>query len=236
MHKIKNWDNKNWLSSIKYINLFNKFLTQQKNLNKYSKILDIGCGRGRIIGNLALKLRLKTQPIGIDVNNHQDKSKKMNFKKVDAISFFKKNKKKFDIILIKQSIHFIDIKDIKSLLISCTNCLNPKGKILIFFLENDKNGIPTFNLMNKKLLKSLKKDQSIIKMILQFNKDTIIKKFTFRVCIQKKKYFEMIKKRYISILLNLTNKEILIGINELNLKYGNKLKFYDTLKCMILKK
>ena len=53
MERLKNWDNKTWLSSKKYIYLFNNFILKETNLNKYSSILDIGCGRGKIIGSLA---------------------------------------------------------------------------------------------------------------------------------------------------------------------------------------
>ena len=49
---IKNWDNKTWLSSQDYINQFNKFLLKNIKLNSNSIILDIGCGRGKILGNL----------------------------------------------------------------------------------------------------------------------------------------------------------------------------------------
>ena len=40
MKKLKNWDNKTWLSSKSYISQFNKFLKTKINLNKNSKILD----------------------------------------------------------------------------------------------------------------------------------------------------------------------------------------------------
>ena len=53
---IKNWDNKTWLSSKEYIKSFNSFITNQIKLNKNSRILDIGCGRGKIIGNLGSKI------------------------------------------------------------------------------------------------------------------------------------------------------------------------------------
>ena len=85
---LKNWDNKTWLSSNSYINSFNNFLIKETKLNKNSKILDIGCGRGKIIGSLSLKLRLKNKPIGIDLVNHKDKDRRISFKKVDALSFF----------------------------------------------------------------------------------------------------------------------------------------------------
>ena len=56
---IKNWDKENWLSSKNYILKFNKFLLKVNKLDSSSKILDIGCGRGKIIGALSSKLKLK---------------------------------------------------------------------------------------------------------------------------------------------------------------------------------
>ena len=46
----------------------------------------------------------------------------------------------------------------------------------------------------------------------------------------------MIKNRYISTLLKLSTKEILEGVDEINLKYKNLLKFKDKLQCIIIKK
>ncbi len=91
----------------------NKFLIKETKLNKNSAILDIGCGRGKIIGNLTSKLRLIKKPIGIDIELHKDRDKRIIFNKTDAISYLKKNRKKFDLILLKQTIHFLPLKDIK---------------------------------------------------------------------------------------------------------------------------
>ena len=52
MKKLKNWDNKTWLSSKSYISQFNKFLKTKINFNKDLQILDIGCGRANIISAL----------------------------------------------------------------------------------------------------------------------------------------------------------------------------------------
>ena len=96
---LKNWDNKTWLSSSSYIKSFNNFLLKQVKLNKNSQILDIGCGRGKILGSLSSKLSLKRKSIGIDIENHKDRDKRIIFKKIDALKFLKKNKKRFDLIL-----------------------------------------------------------------------------------------------------------------------------------------
>ena len=109
MKSLKNWDNKTWLSSQKYIQTFNKFLLNQVKLDKNSRILDVGCGRGRIVANLSNKLKLLNKPIGLDIENHKDKSKKMIFKKIDALTFVSKTKITFDLILIKQTIHLLKL-------------------------------------------------------------------------------------------------------------------------------
>ena len=233
---LKNWDNKTWLSSTSYINSFNKFLVKETKLNKNSEILDIGCGRGKILGNLTSKLRLAYKPIGIDIEQHKDRDKRIIFNKTDAISYLKKNKRKFDLILLKQTIHFLSLKDIKKLLLLCMNCLNFGGRIAIFTLAKSKNEIPTFLKMKKKLGKSLKRDQKILRYVNGLYPGSVLKTFSFKVKISREKYVEMIKNRYISTLLNLSNAEILKGISEINRNYRQRLYFKDKLICLILKK
>ena len=231
---IKNWDNKTWLSSKDYIKSFNKFLIKQVKLNSKSRILDIGCGRGKILGNLSSKLKLNFKPLGIDIVDHKDKDKRISFKKKSASIFFLKNKEKFDLILIKQTIHLINIKEIKRLLNSLKRNLNQNGKILIFTLDTNKNELPTFDLMKKKLIKSLKRDKKIIKIISDLNLVKIKKKFIYKVKISKRSYLDMIKKRYISILLTMSEKELSKGIKQINSKYAQNLMFRDKLICIIL--
>ena len=233
---IKNWDNKTWLSSSSYIQSFNKFLIKNAKLNRFSKILDIGCGRGKILGHLLNKLKLKTKPLGIDIEKHKDRDKRINFKKIDALTFFKQNNETFDLILIKQTIHLIKKTEIKKLLNFCKIRLNPRGRIIIFILSPYQNQIPTFRLMDRMLKASLKKDERMIKFISKLFPERIIKKFNFDVKISKKKYSEMIKKKYISTLLKFSPKEILEGIKEIKFKYKEILKFKDKLKCIIIKK
>ena len=231
---IKNWDNKNWLSSKDYIKSFNKFLIKQVKLNSKSRILDIGCGRGKILGNLSSKLKLNFKPLGIDIVDHKDKDKRISFKKKSASIFFLKNKEKFDLILIKQTIHLMNIKEIKKLLNLLKKNLNQNGRIFIFTLDTNKNKLPTFVLMKKKLNLSLKRDKKIIKIISDLNLVKIKKKFIYKVKISKKDYLDMIRKRYISTLLTMREKDLSKGIEQINSKYGNSFSFKDKLTCIIL--
>ena len=236
MPSLKNWDNQTWLSSKEYIQSFNNFVLKQLKINKNSKILDIGCGRGKIIENLSNKLKLINKPVGLDIENYKDRSKKIIFKKSDAITYIYKTRVTFDLILIKQTIHLLQTTQIIKLLFACKNKLNPGGKIIILSLDQDNNEIPTFSTMDKKLKKSLKRDKKIFNLIVKAFKNIIIKSFVFRVKISRKEYVKMIKKRYISTLLNFNEKQILDGINEINLKYKKELKFKDRLICLILNK
>ena len=236
MAPLKNWDNKTWLSSKKYIHNFNSFVLKQVKLDKNSRILDIGCGRGKILDDLSNKLRLSNRPIGLDIENHKDKSKKIIFKKTDALTFISKTNITFDLILIKQTIHLLKKEQVIKLLSICKNKLNLNGKIMILSLDPKKNEIPTFQLMNKKLKISLQKDEKLFNLILKDQNRIIIKKFFFDVQILKTKYFQMIKNRYISTLLNFTDKQLKNGLNEIKNNYGKVLRFKDRLICFIITK
>ena len=236
MAPLKNWDNKTWLSSHKYINYFNSFILKQVKLDRNSRILDIGCGRGKILANLSSNLRLLNKPIGIDKESHKDKSKKIIFKQIDALIFVSKTKITFDLILIKQTIHLLKRKQASKLLSMCKKKLNPNGKIIILSLDPKKNEIPAFSLMKKKLQISLNNDEKLFKLILKNKFKIITKKFIYDVQILKTKYLQMIKDRYISTLLNFNNKQILNGMNEIKNNYRNVLKFKDRLICFIIEK
>ena len=235
MKKLKNWDNKTWLSSKSYISQFNKFLKRKSNLNKNSKILDIGCGRANIISALQQKYKFKDKPIGIDIVGNKGVKKNIIFKRVEALKYLNKQEK-YDLILIKQTIHFFSKTNLNRLLNLAKKRLNTKGKILIFSLKTKNNKIPCFKKMRKNLEKSLKRDEVFFKIIKKNLKKISYTNFNFKVNISKQKYMRMIKERYISCLLNMSNKEIKFGISEIKSKYKNQIKFTDTLKCISYKR
>jgi len=92
MKRLRNWDNKTWLSSKKYVTAFNSFLKNKIKFNKNTKILDIGCGRANIISSLNKKYNFKYKPIGIDIIKNKDIKKNIIFKKIGAIQFLKKKR------------------------------------------------------------------------------------------------------------------------------------------------
>jgi ubiquinone/menaquinone biosynthesis C-methylase UbiE len=226
---LKNWDNKTWLSSISYINLFNNFLLKKKKLNKTSKILDIGCGRGKIFGSLSRKFKLINKPIGIDPVIHKDVDKSIDFRSENIFKFFKSSQNKFDLIMIKQTLHFFNKDKRKKLINICKKRLKKNGVLIIFSLVTENNQIPCFKLMKQKLNRGLERDSRMIKATSKLLIDYQIDIFKFKVSITKSKYIQMLKQRYISCLINLNRYQISNGINEIKKLFDKKINFVDKL-------
>ena len=236
MKPLKNWDNKTWLSSSKYLSKFYNFLKNKIQINKDTKILDIGCGRGNIISFLFKKYKFSERPIGIDLVKNKDIKKDIIFKNIDAIKYLKKNDNTFDLILIKQTIHFFSKKNINILLNLCKKRLKKDGVILIFSLKTKNNQIPSFKLMKKKLGKSLNRDEIIFTLIKMNLKKLKLYRFKYKVLIKKSDYIKMIRNRFISCLIYLPKKEILKGIKEIENNFKDLIKFDDVLECIFYKK
>jgi 2-polyprenyl-3-methyl-5-hydroxy-6-metoxy-1,4-benzoquinol methylase len=232
MKLLKNWDNKTWLSSNIYINSFNLFLQKKKKLNKHSKILDIGCGRGKIFGILSKKLKLINKPIGIDKVVHKDVDIGIDFRNEDVFKFFKANQIKFDLIMIKQTLHFFNKNKRVQLIKTCKNNLKKNGVLIILSLNPLNNEIPCFKLMKKKLNRGLKRDSRMINSACKILKNNMIDKFKFKVSITKTKYIKMLKQKYISCLVDLNKNQIDKGVKEIQDLYPVKIKFNDVLICV----
>ena len=236
MKKLKNWDNQTWLSSKNYIYRFNEFLNKRVRFNKNTKILDIGCGRANIISALQKSYKFKEKPIGLDIVKNNGIRKNISFKKIDGFDYLKKKKEKYNLILLKQTIHFFSPSKLSALINIAKIRLEDRGKILVFSLKTTNNKIPCFKKMRQKLDNSLKRDEKLFKIIKKKLRRTNESYFNYKVNISKQKYLKMVRSRYISCLLDLKNNEILKGISEIKSKYKNQIKFTDTLKCISYRK
>jgi len=236
MKDLKNWDKKTWLSSPKYISSIINFLEKKIKFDKEIKILDIGCGRGKIISTFSKKYKMSNLPLGIDIVDHKNAARKIKFIKINAIKYLSKTKEKFDLILFKQSIHFFKPIEIKKILDFSKKKLNPNGKIMILALHPKNNHWPLFKIFKTKLMQSLKKDKKILDLIKLNFKKYKINYFNFKVKITKVSYLQMIKNRFTSCLLNLSSEELKTGMKEIKKNYNKKIVFYDELICISYKK
>ena len=236
MKYLKNWDKKNWLSSPEYTASIISFLEKRIKFNKAIKILDIGCGRGKIISTFSKKYQMSTVPLGLDIIDNNDTKKNIRFTKINALEYLINCKKSFDLILFKQSIHFFKYTEIKKILRLSKKNLNPKGKIIILALHPKQNHWPLFKIFKSRLIKSLTKDRIILNLIKLNFKRYKINYFKFEVKITKNLYLKMIKNRFTSCLLDLSSEELINGIKEIRENNKKKLIFFDKLICISYEK
>ena len=77
-------------------------------------------------------------------------------------------------------------------------------------------------------------DKKIIKSISYSFKGQLVRGFSYKVKISKKKYMEMVNSKYISVLLGMSHKLISSGLNEIKKKYKKQISFQDKLICLVL--
>ena len=125
------------------------------------------------------------------------------------------NQNKFDLIMIKQTLHFFNKDKRKRLIKICKKNLKRNGVLIIFSLVTENNEIPCFKLMKQKLNRGLKRDSrmltTITKLLIDYQSDI----FKFKVSMTKDKYIKMLQQRYISCLVNLNKDQISNGIKEI---------------------
>ena len=204
-------------------------MLKKKKLSKNSQLLDIGCGRGKIFGSLSRTFKLIKKPIGIDPVIHKDVDKSIDFKNINIFDFFKNNQNKFDLIMIKQTLHFFSKDNRTKLIKICKNRLKKNGILIIFSLNTSKNQIPCFKLMKQKLNRGLEKDARMLKYTCRILKNYKLDQFIFKVSLTKKKYIHMLKQKYISCLVNLNSNQINKGIEEININFKKRITFKDIL-------
>ena len=129
MKRLKNWDNKTWISSKKYISSFTNFLKKRKKINKNLKILDIGCGGGLISEPMS---RLGADVTAIDASERNIMIAKSHAKRnnlnINYLNTQPENlnlKNRFDIILNLEVVEHV--ADLDLYLHSCFNLLKSKG-------------------------------------------------------------------------------------------------------------
>ena len=186
----------------------------------------------KFLAALSRKLKLINKPIGVDPVSHKDVNNFIDFRNEDAFKFFRSNQNKFDLIMIKQTLHFFNKDKRKKLIKICKNNLKKNGLLIIFSLNTINNEIPCFKLMKQKLISGLEKDARMLESACKSLKNHSKDKFKFDVSITKNKYIKMLRQKYISCLVDLTKKQINNGIKEIKDTYLNKIIFKDVLICI----
>ena len=228
-----NWDRSSWLSSKEYFEELSNQLIEFIDITEEKKILDVGCGRGHLLENLALKANLINQPVGVEPVKHDDfvpQNIKIFHSSIN--SFLNENNFQFDLVILKQVLHLLTLDERKNFYHDIKNHINEDANI-VFIHMNDQTEIPLFPLMENKLQQSLKSHRLLLEELTQ--KFNLLKMFNFNynVKISLEEYLEMISNRYMTVLLDLSKKEIEGGIDFIKKNYPNQLVFQDTLTIKV---
>ena len=228
-----NWDRSSWLSSKEYFEELSNQLIEFLDITEEKKILDVGCGRGHLLETLSLNANLINQPVGVEPVKHDDfvpQNIKIFHSSIN--SFLNENNSQFDLVILKQVLHLLTLDERKKFYHDIKNHIN-EGANIVFIHMNDQTGIPLFPLMENKLQQSLISHKLLLEeLTLKFNLLKIFN-FNYNVNISLEEYLEMINNRYMTVLLDLSKKEIEGGIDFIKKNYPNQLVFQDTLTIKV---
>ena len=228
-----NWDRSSWLSSKEYFEELSNQLIEFLDITEEKKILDVGCGRGHLLENLALNANLTNQPVGVEPVKHEDfvpQNVKIFHSSIN--SFLNENNSQFDLVILKQVLHLLTLDERKKFYHDIKNHINEDANI-VFIHMNDQTEIPLFPLMENKLQQSLKSHKLLLEELTQNFNFLKVFNFNYNVKILLEEYLEMISNRYMTVLLDLSKKEIEGGIDFIKKNYPKQLVFQDTLTIKV---
>jgi cyclopropane fatty-acyl-phospholipid synthase-like methyltransferase len=228
-----NWDRSSWLSSKEYFAKLSNQLIKSLDLHEEIKILDVGCGRGYLLRSLANKANLINIPLGVEPVKHEGPIPH-HIKIINSSinSFLDNNNIKFDVVILKQVLHLLNQNEREYFYYKVKKHLNDNAKI-VFIHMNDQTEIPQFPIMKNRLKKSLNSHQYLSEELIKNFKLLKIDNFNYNVNISSKEYLEMIRNKYISVILDLNEEEIEKGIEFIKKHYPNQLSFKDTLTIQV---
>ena len=228
-----NWDKSSWLSSKEYFAKLSNQLIELLDIHEEIKILDVGCGRGYLLGSLANKVNLINTPLGVEPVKHEGPIPH-HIKMINSSinSFLGDNNAKFDVVILKQVLHLLNLNEREYFYRELKKHLHDNAKI-VFIHMNDQTEIPQFPIMKNRLKKSLNSHQYLSEELIKNFKLLKIDNFNYNVNISSKEYLEMIRNKYISVILDLNEEEIEKGIEFIKKHYPNQLSFKDTLTIQV---
>ena len=225
--KISNKYEELWMFSKEYEQQMLSNILSRLSFSIDDKFVDIGGGNGKYTLNVARKAHLCNEPICVEPSNLADIAKEntnLFVYKEDAISFAKRDKK-YDKVLIKEAIHHIPnrtefFKELKKRL-----PLN--GKLLIV-TRPQHPPLPFFKKQKEIFASGQPHHDEIAKELLTAGFKVEITNDFFTFEMEKERWFNLQRERFMSDLSKLTDDEIEDGIKELSQEFQDKDKIEIT--------
>lgn len=219
---------KNWGFTPKYMNWMISKIVSLLELSTENIFVDIGAGTGLYTKAIQNKIKFKNKVIFVEpsfdmANIVRNNSNFLVFNETSEIFFNREIS--FDKILFKEVIHHI--KDRKELWEKLYKNLNKEGAFLIITRPQNTK-LPLFDKAKDKFRENQPNYMDLINEVKKDNFEIKTYKDDFVFQLDKEKWYQMIKDRFMSDLSEFSNEEIDEGIAELEKKLiGNTLEIID---------
>ncbi|MGF1488479.1 MAG: class I SAM-dependent methyltransferase [Prochloraceae cyanobacterium] len=214
--------NKSWQHSSDFVRALSKKSLECLELKSLDKFVDICCGTGLFTKEICDLAGLVNPVLCVDTSAEMlEKLPNSPLLKpilMDANDFIA-IPEKYDKILIKHAIHMINNREL--FLKKLFSRLNDRG-IFLLIIMSPQMEYPLFEAAYERFNRSPPNPEKIAQLVQTPGFKTKIEPFTYPITIEKNKYFQMLKDRFLSFLYSFTDREIQIGIEELKQKYENE--------------
>jgi cyclopropane fatty-acyl-phospholipid synthase-like methyltransferase len=215
-----------WYFSDEYVETNKRQIIDNLKLNKDDIFLDLGCGSGLYSKLIHNEIQFKNKIICVDFSsmmiNQINGFECVKFQE-NIVNFSARNIK-YNKILCKEVIHHLNKAERQTLFKNLYNNLEINGILLIIYFNQHTN-LPLFENAIKMFARNVTEPDIIIKELVAIKFEVGFLKFTLPIKINKQKYYDSLRNRFISVLEHFTDREIENGIVELETKYYSTNKF-----------
>ncbi|MFN8392054.1 MAG: class I SAM-dependent methyltransferase [Bdellovibrionota bacterium] len=236
------WDNETWISTPEYISYAASQVVEWWGHPHSGKFVDLGCSRGGITLAIAKLLPDAVTVEGVDsapVIPPKSVTGRVTFYELDAIEYLRAQAtESIDGILLKQVMHCFSAERQTQLFEEMTRTMTSSGKILVLGLpEPSRVRVPLFRAALERYDEEYQNADSIVLLAKEFGFRAEASEFCFPVRVSREAYFNMIRRRFLSSLRDLTDRQIEEGIRELEASHpGSEIAFDDKLYAFHLTK
>ena len=211
-----------WGNSADIVEYYSNQIVKYLDLKSTDVFVDLGCGTGIYTKKIRGIAQLINPVLCVDISAKMLKKIPDNaqFKPIlmDAVEF-SEQPRQYDKVLMQGMTHHI--LDKGKLIKNLTKRLNPGGKILTTGLPY-RLEYPLFEKVLETYQDLYYKGESSVDLFLELGFEVKLRYVRYPISVEKYKYLEMVRNRYISTLLSFSEQEIEDGLKEIEAKYRNE--------------